>query len=238
MSTHELLEQTEFVENPEPRCPVVLLLDTSGSMNGEPIAELNKGLLEFEHALKGDRLASLRVEAAIITFGGKVGLVDVAGAGTTPSDAGDAFVTVDSFHPPTLQAGGDTPMGEAARQGLQLLRKRKEIYKQNGVEYYRPWMFLLSDGHPTDRGWEAAADQVKEEEARKGVMFFAVGVENADLQKLARFSGERQPLKLRGLAFQELFNWLSRSLSSVSHSNPGDMAPLPPVGWAQIDTSH
>jgi uncharacterized protein YegL len=238
VNAHELLEQAEFVENPEPRCPVVLLLDTSGSMSGEPIAELNKGLEEFERALKGDRLASLRVEVAIITFGGRVSLHDVAGTGTMPGDAGDAFVTADTFQPPTLRASGDTPMGEAVRQGLQLLRKRKEIYKQNGVEYYRPWMFLLSDGHPTDGGWETAADQAREEEARKGVMLFAVGVENADLKKLGRFSGQREPLKLRGLAFQELFNWLSRSLSSVSHSNPGDMAPLPAVGWAQVDTAH
>ncbi|MDQ4078060.1 MAG: VWA domain-containing protein [Chloroflexota bacterium] len=235
---HELLEQAEFVENPEPRCPLVLLLDTSGSMSGQPIAELNKGLQELERALKKDRLASLRVEVALITFGGSVQLLDPRGHGTLPLDAGQAFITADSFRPPQLQAGGDTPMGEAVRNGLRLLRERKETYKQNGIEYYRPWIFLLSDGHPTDAGWEAAASEANAEEARKGVMFFTVGVENADMQKLARFSTERTPLKLRGLAFEELFNWLSRSLSAVSHSNPGDLAPLPPVGWAQIDTSH
>ncbi len=34
----------EFPDNPDPRCAVVLLLDTSGSMSGQPIIELNKGL--------------------------------------------------------------------------------------------------------------------------------------------------------------------------------------------------
>ena len=40
--------------NPEPRCPYVLLLDTSGSMQGEPIRQLNAGLQAFEESLKAD----------------------------------------------------------------------------------------------------------------------------------------------------------------------------------------
>ena len=87
-------------------------------------------------------------------------------------------------------------------------------------------------------GWEAVADQVKSEEARKGALFYAVGVENADMKTLARFSDQRAPLKLKGLAFRELFRWLSKSLTAVAQSRPGEQAPLPPVGWAQVDTSH
>jgi len=234
-----LFDQAEFADNPEPRCPVILLLDTSGSMAGTPISELNQGLQAFDSAVKADRLASLRVEVAIITFGGSVQAIDVRGGGAQaiPFDAQQAFVTVDGFQPPTLTAGGGTPMGEAARQALTLLRQRKDIYKQESVDYFRPWIFLITDGNPTDE-WEAAAQQVRDEESRKGVIFFGVGVEGADMQTLARFSDQRQPLKLRGLAFGELFQWLSKSLSAVAHSKPGEQAPLPAVGWAQIDTSH
>src|SRR5215510_7073987 len=60
---------TEFAENPEPRCPCVLLLDTSGSMKGQPISELNRGLNAFRDELASDSLAAKRVEVAIITFG-------------------------------------------------------------------------------------------------------------------------------------------------------------------------
>ena len=98
--------------------------------------------------------------------------------------------------------------------------------------------WIISDGKPTDRGWEAVADQVKQEEMRRGVIFYAVGVEQADMRVLQRFSDVRPPLKLKGLAFGELFMWLSKSLSAIAHSRPGEQAPLPPVGWGSVDTSH
>src|SRR5512139_1796636 len=253
-----LLDQAEFADNPEPRCPVVLLLDTSGSMKGEPIQELNEGLRAFSDALKSDRLASLRVEVAVVAFGGKVRALDVRGeprqgnelipynphalaprtmTKEIPFDAHQAFVTVDHFQPPFLQAHGETPMGEAIQRSLALLRERKEIYKQNGLDYFRPWMFAITDGKPTDKAWETAADQIKQEELRRGVIFYGVGVENADMRVLSRFSDARQPLKLKGLAFDELFMWLSKSLSAIAHSRPGEQTPLPPVGWGSVDTS-
>ena len=63
-----LEEAVEFAENPEPRCPCVLLLDTSGSMQGEPIKALNEGLKTFRDTLIKDPLASRRVEVAVISF--------------------------------------------------------------------------------------------------------------------------------------------------------------------------
>ncbi len=253
------LEMAEFADNPEPRCPVVLVMDTSGSMKGTAIQELNEGLRAFATALKADRLASLRVEVAVVAFGGKVRAIDVRGEPPSggkemtvfnpfglavrkpsreiPFDAREAFVTVDKLEPPVLDADGGTPMGEAVQRALGLLRERKEIYKQNGLDYFRPWMFVISDGKPTDKGWEAAAEQIKQEELRRGVIFYGVGVENADMRVLARFSDARQPLKLKGLAFGDLFMWLSKSLSAIAHSRPGEQTPLPPVGWGSVDTS-
>lgn len=53
-----LSEAVEFAENPEPRCPCILLLDTSGSMQGEPINALNEGLLTFGQELNHDKVGS------------------------------------------------------------------------------------------------------------------------------------------------------------------------------------
>ena len=116
---------------------------------------------------------------------------------------------------------------------MDLVQERKQIYKNNGISYYRPWVFMITDGAPTDE-WVAAAQRVKQEEANKGVAFFAVGVEDADMDVLVDIS-VRQPVKLKGLAFSEMFVWLSRSMESVSHSIIGTQTPLlPPSGWGEV----
>ena len=213
----------EFADNPEPRCPCLLLLDVSGSMAGNPITELNAGLSTFRDALVSDSLASKRVEVGIVTFGGQVNVIQ-------------EFETVKSFYPPTLSSTADTPMGAAIKKGLEILRRRKDDYRTNGVSFFRPWVFLITDGAPTDE-WQNAAALIREGEATKSFAFFAVGVENANMDILRQIS-VREPLKLQGLRFQDLFVWLSNSMKSVSSSNPGDEVklenPAGPGGWASV----
>jgi uncharacterized protein YegL len=216
------LETVEFAENPEPRCACVLLLDTSGSMSGEPISALNEGLQVFKNDLQQDTLASKRVEVGIITFDSDV---------TTIQD----FVTVDRFDPPHLTAQGQTAMGSGILRAIEMVQERKQVYKRNGIVYFRPWIFMITDGEPTepDHIVDEAAKRIREEEERQGVAFFAVGVEGANMKKLEEIA-VRKPVKLKGLKFKELFEWLSASMQNVSRSRAGDQVPLPPAGWAEI----
>lgn len=211
----------EFADNPEPRCPCILLLDTSGSMHGSPIDELNKGIQAFRDELLGDSLSSKRVEVAIVTFG--------------PVNILSDFASVENFTVPHLTTTGDTPMGSAISTALELLKTRKETLRNNGIQLFRPWIFLITDGSPTD-SWQHVPAMIKQGEDTKSFSFFTVGVTGADFNTLKQIS-VREPIKLQGLKFREFFLWLSASLKNVSQSNPGDTVALPdhrPYGWAEV----
>jgi uncharacterized protein YegL len=219
----QLEEAVEFAENPEPRCPCVLLLDTSSSMRGAPITALNKGLRAFRDDLMQDALALRRVEVAVVTFDSHVQLTQ-------------DFVTVDRFDPPTLTAQGYTHMGAAIHQALDMVQMRKEQYRTNGVAYYRPWIFMMTDGEPQDEPDEVveqAARRLQADEAQNRVAFFAVGVEKANMARLATIV-KRTPLKLKGLNFVDMFVWLSASMQAVAQSQPDDQLALPPPEWGTV----
>lgn len=212
-------ETDDFASNPEPRCPCVLLLDVSGSMSGHPIEELNNGLATFRDELLSDALAMKRVEVGLVTFG--------------PVKVESPFTSAATFNPSMLQPQGDTPMGAAITQALNMVEERKNEYRANGISYYRPWIFLITDGAPTD-SWQASAASIREGEASKKFAFFAIGVKGADIGTLRQIS-VREPLSLDGLKFRELFSWLSSSLRSVSRSTPGTEVTLEaPKGWASV----
>ncbi|MEZ4678237.1 MAG: VWA domain-containing protein [Caldilineaceae bacterium] len=114
----------------------------------------------------------------MITFGGKVLVVE-------------EFSTVDQISCTAFVPKGNTPMGEAIEHAVALLTERKNMYKASGLPYYRPWIFLVTDGEPTD-DWQTAATLVHEQEAGKHLLFFAVGVGHANMSVLKQIS-VRQP---------------------------------------------
>ena len=226
--SENLLELEDLVDNPTPRVPVSLCLDCSGSMSGAPIAELNEGVKTFYEALNADEIARYSAEISIVTFG--------------PAQLETEFQTLDqNSRPPFLTAGGSTPMGEAVKISLDSLENRKEEYRRNGVDYYQPWLVLMTDGTPYGGSQTMLDEQIRRVqnlvECRKLTVFpIGIGFE-ADMNVLARFSPGRAPLKLKGLNFKEFFAWLSKSVSKVSQSTPGDKVPLDVEGlkgWAEL----
>ena len=126
-------------------------------------------------------------------------------------------------------------MGEAVEMALDLLDKRKNEYKNNGVDYYQPWLVLMSDGGPTDSITNAVSKTINLENNKKLTVFpIAIG-SGSHSATLSSFSPKRGALQLQGLNFKDFFEWLSQSVSRTSQSMPGEKVQLAPVaGWAEI----
>ncbi|MEI6715440.1 MAG: VWA domain-containing protein [Verrucomicrobiota bacterium] len=206
----------EAASNPEPRCPSLLLLDVSGSMAGERIKQLISGLRIYQSELAADPIARKKVEVAVVTFGEKVEVIQ-------------DFTVAPSWSIPEMNADGATPMAEAIVTGLELLESRKRFLRSGGLEIHRPWVFLITDGEPTDReghDWDMARRMLLEGQKDGSFLFFAVGVEGANMDVLGELSQVVSPMNLKGVKFRELFQWLSASQKSVAASRPGDKLKL------------
>lgn len=223
MAGLDQISDQDLAWNREQRTPCMLLLDVSESMSGQPIQELNAGLKVFEDEIKRDEMAVLRCEVSLVTFGGTTRLVQ-------------EFVSVGQFYAPVLEASGNTPMGAAINLALDTLRARKDSYRQHGINYTRPWLFLITDGAPTDpENWPAAGERLLREERDKGVVVFPIGVEGADMGFLGRLSSLNAPQKLKGLAFAQFFRWLSTSQTRASSGQAGGSFQMPSQqDWAQV----
>lgn len=213
---------SDLIDNPSPRCACILVLDTSGSMNGDPIDQLNLGVHEFVRSIQNDDLAKYSVELAILT------------AGSNIEEVMPFTVAKNVDYQSNFIASGLTPLGGAVEQALRMLEERKEEYRRTGTPYYQPWLVLISDGAPTDT-WKHIAKKTKDLSDEKKLVSLAVGVNNADMAILGEFSN-RPALKLQGLNFSDFFEWLSQSMSRVSSSGSTSASVnLPPVNsWANI----
>lgn len=217
------------ITNPAPRCPVVLMLDTSSSMNGAPIDELNQGVRQFLEETKNDEAASMSVELEIITFDNRASRVI-------------PFKPIANvFAPPPFRAAGMTSMGAALRMATSDLKARRELYHQNGVSCYRPWVVLMTDGGPNDE-WRNAAREMREMGELGHIQYIGIEIgRQADHGTMCQIlPANPGPVRLQGLRFKQFFRWLTDSLRSVSRSTPAqEMAgcvPLAnPQSWADLE---
>ena len=211
----------ESAENYEQKCLCVLVLDVSGSMRGEPIKELNQGLIDFYNEVKDDETSSQRLEVCIMTFNDTVKTVQEP-------------ALVDNFTMPTLSAYGSTAMCDAVSEAIEKVVARKKWYKDTSQPYYRPWIILMTDGEP-DVGQDVygLAARIKSDTESKRYVFMSVGIEDANMETLQTLQGSR-PAKLKGLKFKQFFQWLSASMGTIVTHSEGekvDISPDPLNNW-------
>ncbi len=220
-----MIDQSIAPINPgERHLAAALVLDTSTSMMGRPIDELNRGLQEFGKALQEDPLALGRVEIIIISFNSTV-------------STEMTFKPASEYQPMELGAGGLTALNEAIDTALDALEERKKVYRDNGIDYYRPWLFVLTDGKASDDEKEEGTKARLRNYIEQGkVVFLPMGIgENFDKVKLKEYYPEDSTVKTILSAdsknFKEAFIWLSKSLTTITKSDPAvtNKVNLPPT---------
>ena len=200
--------QAEAVQNFAQKCCVALVVDTSTSMVGSKINQLNSGIQSFIDEISADA-ANLgqQLEIGIITFDSTVQRVH------EPKLA--QFI---DFNP--LQASGSTALVDGVREGIQMARDRKQWYKQTGQKYFRPWVIMMTDGEPDSSQADMIpqlAAEIENGMTSKEFCFLALGVEGADEELLQKISSsEMTPRMLKGLKFAEFFKWLSATIGEVA----------------------
>jgi uncharacterized protein YegL len=121
---------------------------------------------------------------------------------------------------------------------LELLDRRKAEYQNAGVDYYQPWLVVITDGEPTDQTHLEAATDISKRVQGKKLSVFPIAVGDVpDLSQLAVISPTRPPIRLKGTRFRELFEWLSKSVARVTISIPGESVPLDKKGidaWGEL----
>jgi uncharacterized protein YegL len=178
------------------------------------ISHLNESLEFFKNEVTEKEHAANRVDIAIITFGGGV-------------DIRQEFTGIKDWEPPKLEAGGNTPMGEAIERGIDLIEEIKNSYTSQGIAYTRPLLWLLTDGVPTDmeegnQKWDIVRQQLEVGEHNHHLIFLPMGVGMADMDLLNSLSPNRPALKIKEGMFREYFEFVSNSLEKVS--NPDEIS--------------
>jgi len=209
MLIQETFGAPKIIAPNEAHLACVLLLDTSGSMTGAPIDNLNRALQVFREKVALDELASRRVDIAIVEFNNDARVVQ-------------DFTPIAQMEPVTLYANGMTYMGAGIDLAIDMVKARNQFYNSVGTPVFRPWIFMITDGAPTD-DIENAARRVREEESKGThgkLKFFALGVGEYDRETLFRLTN--RVMELTDMNFYGIFDWMSESMVAISVSRVGE----------------
>ena len=187
------------------RLPIYLLIDTSGSMMGEPIEAVKQGIRTLITELKGDPQAVETAYLSVITF-------DSHARQLVP------LTELMKFSEPEFSASGATALGEALLVMLDCIKK--EVRKNTDVHKgdWRPFVFILTDGSPTDtEAFSRAVDAVRN--ADIGNIIACAAGAKVNIEPLKRIT--KNVLIMNTISagdFSNFFEWVSGSIKMTSKS--------------------
>jgi uncharacterized protein YegL len=216
------------MENYSRRLPVYLLLDTSESMAGPAIEAVTQGVRTLIGELTTNPLALETAYMSVITFSREAKQVI-------------PLTELTRFQPPPLRVRPGTALGAALRLLAQCLSTEVIKTTETTKGDYKPLVFLLTDGQPTD-DWEQAADSLKAPGARKTANIYAIGCgPDVDSEVLYRITDTVLLMPhLTAEAIRKFFVWLSASVQAVSTkietsaSTGAINLPAPPVDVMEV----
>ncbi len=201
-----------------PILPLVLVLDTSYSMNGRPIAVVNETLVKTAEFLNNDRSFKYMVRVAVVTFGHDGVLLWRGGRRVTPSE--DPFEVAADWKPPKLQAAGVTPLTEAVTMAVECVEAEKKRLRETRRNYNRPVIWLWSDGVPTDadgeptESWRDLIPKLSRSERKfRLYALYPPGIQPEGQAALEQLTSYAWPLEQ--FAFDDVLPLLSASMSSA-----------------------
>jgi len=195
------------------RLPIYLLLDCSGSMMGEAIVAVQQGVRSLLADLRRSPQAMETAALSVITFSNSATQVC-------------PLTDLPAFQEPTLSASGSTAMGAALRLLEDAIGREVRQASPDCRGDYRPLVFILSDGCPSDE-WEPAADRIKRLKFAN-IIACAAGP-GADTTCLKRITEIVVTLSnLEPSQFAAFFKWVSASVKVASTAIQGQPTALPP----------
>lgn len=207
------MDQVKFNDVPkivnvsEPHMALLFLLDTSGSMVGMPIEELNAAINRFKEQVCEDEKTKQILDVAIIEFNSDWRVIQ-------------DFVPVEFMQKVELEASGSTYLEDALDKAIQMVDDRSRFYRRSGCEPYKPWIVLISDGEPFDNP-ETLSSKIENMVSKEKLAFWSLAVPGANTELLHKLSGKRV-LNLEDYDFKGFFDWVNKSMRAVSTSSPGE----------------
>ena len=183
------------------RLPVYLLLDTSGSMHGEPIEAVKNGVEILVSSLRQDPYALETAYLSIITF-------DTQAKQLMP------LTEIAMFQPPQLQATGTTQFGEALALLADKIDQEVQKTTHDTRGDWKPLVFIMTDGAPTD-DWTKGLARLKQ--AKTGMIIACAAGHNADTSMLKQITEVVVELATADSnTIKAFFKWVSASISTGS----------------------
>jgi len=187
-----------------PRCPVVLLLDTSQAMSEEYLENLLEGINRFEQELSQDNIACRCIEVSVIAFGGSAKVMQ-------------SFAYAGKFSIHSLELGGTAATGQSIEIALKNIAHREALYKSQNIYHYKPLVILIIGSTPNDN-WQHAVQKIKQAVAEDRLTFLTVGIEGVDMNILNQIAPPKTPpTTLKGLKFEPLFYGFANLLKRVAN---------------------